>query len=62
MVSVLSMDYDESAFKGNLLSLGLMEPPKFIPTYQVVLGIMEPYCLSTMEIDLLEHTGGWPKK
>ncbi len=62
MVSVLSMDYDESAFKGNLLSLGLMEPSKIYSNISGGAGIMGSYCLSTMEIDLLEHTGGWPKK
>ena len=62
MVSVLSMDYDESAFKGNLLALGLIEPTKIYSNISGGAGIMGSYNLSTMDIDLLEYTGGWPEK
>lgn len=60
MVSVLSMDLDESALKGNLLSLGLMEPTKIYSNIEGGAGLMGSYNLSTAEVDLLEQTGGWP--
>ncbi|MDE5647047.1 MAG: DUF4249 domain-containing protein [Muribaculaceae bacterium] len=62
MVSVLSMDLDESALKGNLLSLGLMEPTKIYSNIEGGAGLMGSYNLSTAEVDLLEQTGGWPSK
>ena len=62
MVSVLSMDYDESAFKGNLLSLGLMEPTKIYSNIDGGTGLMGSYNLSTVNIDLLQLAGGWPSK
>lgn len=60
MVSVLAMDLDESALKGNLLSLGLMEPTKIYSNIEGGAGLMGSYNLSTVEVDLLELTGGWP--
>lgn len=62
MVSVLSMDYDESAFKGNLLSLGLMEPTKIYSNIDGGTGLMGSYNLSIVNIDLLQLAGGWPSK
>lgn len=62
MVSVLSMDYDESALKGNLLSLGLMEPTKIYSNIDGGTGLMGSYNLSTVNIDLLQLAGGWPSK
>lgn len=62
MVSVLAMDYDESAIKGNLLSLGLMEPTKIYSNIDGGTGLMGSYNLSTKRIDLLQMTGGWPTK
>ena len=62
MVSVLAMDLDESALKGNLLSLGLMEPTRIYSNIEGGAGLMGSYNLSTAEVDLLELTGGWPSK
>lgn len=59
MVSVLAMDYDESALKGNLLSLGLIEPEKIYSNIQGGTGIMGCYNLTSRRIDLLQLTGGW---
>lgn len=61
MVSVLSQDYDESALKGNLLSLGLMEPTKIYTNIESGAGILGCYNLSSVKIDLLQQTGGWPR-
>lgn len=60
MLSVISMDYDEDALKGNLLSLGLMEPSRIYSNISGGAGIMGSYNLSTAVIDLLQATGGWP--
>ena len=60
MVSVLSMDYDESALKGNLLSLGLLEPDKIYSNIDGGAGIMGSYNLSAVHLDILKETGGWP--
>ena len=60
MVSVLSQDYDQSALKGNLLSLGLMEPTKIYTNIESGAGILGCYNLSCVKIDLLQLTGGWP--
>lgn len=62
MVSVLSMDYDESALTGNLLSLGLIEPDKIYSNIEGGAGLMGSYNLSVARVDLLELTGGWPTK
>lgn len=62
MVSVLSMNYDESALRGNLLSWGLIEPDKIYSNINGGTGIMGCYCLDTVHIDLLQLTGGWPYK
>lgn len=60
MVSVLAMDYNESAFKGNLLALGLMEPGRIYSNITGGAGLMGSYNLSTAHIDLLNLAGGWP--
>lgn len=62
MVSVLSMDYEKSAIKGNLLSLGLMEPTKIYSNIVGGTGLMGSYVVYTFRIDLLQITGGWPSK
>lgn len=60
MLSVLSMDYEEYALKGNLLSLGLLEPSAIYSNIKGGAGIMGCYNLSTVRVDLLQLTGGWP--
>ncbi len=60
MISVLAMDYEEDAIKGNLLSLGLMEPTKIYSNIEGGAGLMGSYNLSTRRIDILQMTGGWP--
>ncbi len=60
IVSVLSMDYEESGLKGNLLSLGLLEPEKIYSNIEGGAGIMGSYNLSTAKIDILKEMGGWP--
>ena len=62
MVCVLSADYDESALKGNILSLGLLEPVKIYSNIEGGAGLMGSYNLTTMRVDLLEELGGWPTK
>lgn len=62
MVSVLAMDYDESALKGNLLSLGLMEPNKIYSNIEGGAGLMGSYNLTTKKVDLLQLSGGWNSK
>ncbi len=62
MISVLSMDYEESAFKGNLLSLGLIEPQKIYSNITGGAGLFGSYNLDTVNVDLLELTNGWPCK
>lgn len=62
MVSVLSMDYDEEVLKGNLLSLGLMEPMKIFSNIDGGVGIMGSYNLAVKRVELLELTGGWSLK
>lgn len=62
MVSVLSMDYEDVALKGNLLSLGLMEPDKIFSNIKGGAGLMGCYNLSSHRIDLLQLVGGWPSK
>lgn len=62
MVSVLSMDYDESAIKGNLLSLGLMEPMKIFSNIEGGTGLMGSYNLSSKRIDLLQMIDGGPSE
>lgn len=59
MVNVLQMDYDEDALKGNLLSLGLVEPSKVYSNIEGGTGLMGSYNLATWKIDILEQTGGW---
>lgn len=59
MVSVLRMDYYEDALKGNLLSLGLVEPTKIYSNVEGGTGLMGSYNLATWKIDILEQTGGW---
>ncbi len=61
MVSVLAMDYDETALKGGLLSLGLMEPTKIYSNIKGGAGLMGCYSLSRVKVDLLQLAGGWPK-
>lgn len=61
MVSVLSLDYEESAIAGNLLSLGLMEPARIYSNISGGAGLMGSYNLSTMRVDLLSESGGWPR-
>lgn len=60
MVSVLSQDYEQVALKGNLLSLGLIEPTKIYTNIEKGAGLLGCYNLSCTKIDLLQHTGGWP--
>lgn len=60
MLSILSQDYDQVALKGNLLSLGLVEPTKIYTNIESGVGILGCYNLSRIKIDLLEYTGGWP--
>lgn len=62
MVSVLSMDYEDSALIGNMLSLGLMEPEKIYTNIIGGAGLMGSYNLSIVQIDLLELTNCWPNK
>lgn len=59
MVSVLRMDYYEDALKGNLLSLGLVEPSKVYSNIEGGAGLMGSYNLATWKIDILGQTGGW---
>lgn len=59
MVSILAMDYDETALKGSLLSLGLLEPEKIYSNIEGGAGIMGSYTLSTVKIDILKEMGGW---
>ena len=56
------MDYEESALKGNLLSLGLLEPEKIYSNIEGGAGIMGSYNLSTAKIDILKEMGGWPSE
>ena len=60
MVSILSQDYEQEALKGNLLSLGLIEPTKIYTNIESGAGILGCYNLSRVKLDLLQHTGGWP--
>lgn len=60
MVSILSQDYDQVALKGNLLSLGLMEPTRIYTNIESGAGLLGSYNLSCVRLDLLQHTGGWP--
>lgn len=60
MLSILSLDYDEEFLKGNLLSLGLMEPTRIYSNIQGGAGIMGSYIQTIAIIDLLKFTGGWP--
>lgn len=60
MVSILSQDYDQVALKGNLLSLGLMEPTRIYTNIESGAGLLGCYNLSCVRLDLLQHTGGWP--
>lgn len=60
MLSILSMDYEESSLKGDLLSLGLMEPTKVYSNINGGTGLMGSYNLSTKKVDLLQLSGGWP--
>jgi len=60
MVSVLSLDCNGSALKGNILSLGLMEPDRIYSNIEGGTGVMGSYNLSTSHVDLLLQTGGWP--
>lgn len=62
MMSILSMDYDQSAFTGNLLSLGLIEPTKIFSNITGGTGLMGSYNLHTVKVDLLKLAGGWPRK
>lgn len=62
MVSVLSMDYDESALQGSLLSLGLLEPERIFSNIKGGAGLMGSYNLSVRDVDLLELAGGWPER
>lgn len=62
MVSVLSMDYDGTSFKGNLLSLGLIEPSPIFTNISGGTGIMGSYSLSSIDVDILQLAGGWPAK
>ena len=61
MVSVLSMDYEEVSLKGELLSLGLVEPGTIFSNIEGGAGLMGSYNLSTFQVDLLELNGGWPE-
>lgn len=61
MLSVIALDYDESSLKGDLLSIGLIEPTPIFSNINGGTGIMGSYSLFTKRIDLLEITGGWPK-
>ena len=60
MVSILSQDYEQDAIQGNLLSLGLLEPTKIYTNIDSGAGILGSYNLSSIKVDLLEQTGGWP--
>lgn len=60
MISVLSMDYNNTALKGNLLSLGLIEPTKIYSNIDGGTGLMGCYNLCSRKVNLLELTGGWP--
>lgn len=60
MTSVLAMDYEENAFQGDLLTLGLMEPHKIFSNIEGGTGLMGCYSLYTAHVDLLQMTGGWP--
>lgn len=62
MMSILSMDYDQSAFTGNLLSLGLIEPTKISSNIKGGTGLMGSYNLHTVKVDLLKLAGGWTTK
>lgn len=62
MLSVLAMDYDESALRGSLLALGLVEPDAIYSNVGGGTGLLGSYNLSTVKVDLLKHTGGWPEK
>lgn len=61
MVSILSQNYDKTALQGNLLSLGLMEPTKIYTNIEAGAGIFGCYNLSSVKIDILQMTGGWPQ-
>ena len=60
MLSILSQDYDQVALKGNLLSLGLIEPTKIYTNIESGAGLLGCYTLNRIKIDLLKYTGGWP--
>lgn len=60
MLSVLALDYESSALKGYLLSLGLSEPTQIYSNVTGGCGLMGSYNLNTVHIDLLQLTGGWP--
>lgn len=59
MVNVLRMDYYEDALRGDLLSLGLVEPDKVYSNIEGGTGLMGSYNLNVWKIDILEQTGGW---
>lgn len=61
MVSVLSMDYEKASLKGNLLTLGLVEPTKIYTNIEGGAGVLGSYNLSEQQVDLLKLTGGWPR-
>ena len=62
MLSILSLDYEENALKGNLLTLGLMEPTRIYSNIKGGAGLMGSYNLSAARVDLLQLNGGWPSK
>ncbi|MBD5279921.1 MAG: hypothetical protein HDS35_05200 [Bacteroides sp.] len=49
-----------SALKGNLLSLGLLEPDKIYSNIDGGVGIEGSCNLSAVHLDILKETVGWP--
>lgn len=62
MVSVLAMDYEETAFKGILRPFGVIEPTKIYSNIEGGTGLMGCYNLSRKKVDILQLSGGWPSK